>query len=155
MPCVSPRRAGRCNKQTEYDERIEKEDCVMPIRAEVAPKRPRPDEIKESHYAESNAAPNCLATEILDHVVPADKTIIRFDTPVGTRCRHAPFCLIGACLRRAHGSFYRPGTLESRELTHKAAQCDFMGRDWIVTGKVKHQTFGDDRLSLRSGLQPN
>ena len=155
MPCVSPRRAGRCNKQTEHDERVEKEDCVMPICAEVAPKRPSPDEIKEATTPRGNAAPYCLATEIFDHVVPADKTIIRI--------RHASWDPLSSRSilpdRRSHPA--RPWELlptryfESRELTHKAAKCNFMGRDWIVTSKVKHQTFGDDGLSLRSRLQPN
>src|ERR1700694_5283703 len=30
-----------------------------------------------------------------------------------------------------------------------------MGRDWIVTAKGKHQTFGDDGPSLRSSLPSN
>ncbi len=66
MQRISPRRTGNCNKATKHHERIEKEYRVMPVGAEIAQKGARPNEINEGNYAESNAAPNRLATKIFD-----------------------------------------------------------------------------------------
>src|ERR1700733_2852663 len=112
MECVSPRDTGSRNKEPEHNERIEKEYRVMPICAEVTPERTGPNEINQGNYAKGNAAPNRLTTKLFDDVVPANKAIIRFNTPIWTPCNNAPFGLSGSFLQRAYRSLYRPGPFE-------------------------------------------
>jgi hypothetical protein len=104
MECVSPCDTGSRNKETEHNERIEKEHRVMRICAEVTAEGTGPNEINQGIYAKRNAAPNGLTTKLFDDVVPANKAKIRFNTPIWASCNHAPFGLIGSFLQRAYRS---------------------------------------------------
>ena len=70
--------------------RIQEEQGVTPIGAQITPQRAARDEIDESEQAERNAPPERLIASGGNKVVPAHKSIAGFDAPVRARRDDVP-----------------------------------------------------------------